>query len=778
MTQNISEQLIAFNNKVADFLSSKGLDQEVTIQNAKSENHISDSKQLQQALDEVNNVDRLLRVGIIGRVKAGKSSLLNALIFEGKDILPKAATPMTAALTRMEYSEDVRAEVEFYDEKDLAQIADNSRQYEQLIHKLKTTRLQELEKENEANKKLFRQDNAYSPAEMERLAEEYAHHEAGKSIELASAYDQHRRIQQANVQLSELQAHTHIEAQSTQDLMGKLNDYVGSSGKYMPFTKSVKLYIPEEGLKDLEIVDTPGVNDPVQSREERTNAFLAQCDVVLVVSPAGQFLSQEDMELMGRVTTKNGIQEAYIIASQADNQLFGSEKGTDYSPTPVLERVTQKLNAQAQKVLSDNQRPEMQRAVALYQKNSVICTSSVADTMARTLDNQQSWDGNTKHVWENFKKHYPDVFYSPEAAKEALEGLSNVKHIRKILDEVKVRKDEIQAERREKLVAAKIGAYREFLSTVAEFIEDRVDDIQSKDIATERKKLEEFKEQRDEYEDCIDQEYRTAIQKFYRLKKELYSILDSKTEAFNKTNEVKSDERQESFQDWEYASNGFLSKLWGKVGGSREKRYFTNYRTIREDVVNARQVYRFIFDLRTSLSRQLSDKAYEFRYGNGDSNSNDNGWEKDFIRQIFSEMKKIHNQYPQSERLDRKLINRTIQYVLSKIPTIEFSITDTIPESLNKPGTLKNREAMTFAREAEDYMFEKFKPSICNDIERFMNKSMDALKQQPISTQILGKLGEQIAQMVHDIENKEESIARYQRMQSDLAKLKAEVPNA
>lgn len=768
MTQNISEQLIAFNNKVADFLSSKGLDQEVIIQNAKSENQISDSKQLQQALDEVNNVDRLLRVGIIGRVKAGKSSLLNALIFEGKDILPKAATPMTAALTRMEYSEDVRAEVEFYDEKDLAQIADNSCQYEQFIHKLKTTRLQKLEKENEENKKPFRQDNAYSPAEMERMAEEYAHHEAGKSIELASAYDQHRRIQQANVQLSELQAHTHIEAQSTQDLMGKLNDYVGSSGKYMPFTKSVKLYIPEEGLKGLEIVDTPGVNDPVQSREERTNAFLAQCDVVLVVSPAGQFLSQEDMELMGRVTTKNGIQEAYIIASQADNQLFGSEKGTDFSPTPVLERVTQKLNAQAQKVLSDNQRPEMQRAVALYQKNSVICTSSVADTMARTLDNQQNWDGNTKHVWENFKKHYPDVFYSLEAAKEALEGLSNVKHIRKILDEVKSRKETIQAERREKLVAAKIGAYCAFLSTVAEFIEDRVDYIEDKDITKERKRLEEFEALRDEYENFIDQEYRSAIQKFYTLKNQLFSILDLETKAFNKANEVETNERTETYEDWDYDDNevvGFFKKL---VGKSRSKRYYTRTRTVSEEVVNAGQVNQFIRNLRDSLSTHLSGKVDTFR----------ESWEGDFIYNIFSGMKEIHSQYPHSERLNIKLVNSTIQNVFLNMPTASFSIRDTMPESLKKHGTLKNNEAITFARGAEDYMFEKFKPSIRNDIEQFMEESMETLKQQPISKQILGKLGDQIAQLIHEIENKEESIARYQRMQSDLSQLQAEVPNA
>ena len=192
MTQNISNQLIEFNDKIFTFLQSKDLDKEVTIQNAKEANGIGDTKNLQAALDEVNNVDRLLRVGIIGRVKAGKSSLLNALIFNGKDILPKAATPMTAALTRMEYSENIRAEVEFYDQADLDQIAENSRRYEQNFETAKKARLAELTQKNELLKKEHRQSEIMTEGEIKQLAEEYARGEVEKSIELSSAYDQHQ----------------------------------------------------------------------------------------------------------------------------------------------------------------------------------------------------------------------------------------------------------------------------------------------------------------------------------------------------------------------------------------------------------------------------------------------------------------------------------------------------------------------------------------------------------------------------------------------------------
>ena len=54
----------------------------------------------------------------------------------------------------------------------------------------------------------------------------------------------------------------------------------------MPFTKSVTIKLNNENLKDIEIIDTPGINDPIASREERTKELLKNCDVIFVVSPS------------------------------------------------------------------------------------------------------------------------------------------------------------------------------------------------------------------------------------------------------------------------------------------------------------------------------------------------------------------------------------------------------------------------------------------------------------------------------------------------------------
>ena len=51
------------------------------------------SEQLQHEYYEKTKDNRLLKIGIVGRVKAGKSSLLNSLLFSGQDILPKLCYP-------------------------------------------------------------------------------------------------------------------------------------------------------------------------------------------------------------------------------------------------------------------------------------------------------------------------------------------------------------------------------------------------------------------------------------------------------------------------------------------------------------------------------------------------------------------------------------------------------------------------------------------------------------------------------------------------------------
>ena len=94
------------------------------------------TKDILKKINKVLEEGRQLRLGIVGEVKAGKSSFLNAMLFEGKDILPKAPTPMTAALTRISYNETPKAKIVFYDFNDWNSICTMARKYNETLQKM------------------------------------------------------------------------------------------------------------------------------------------------------------------------------------------------------------------------------------------------------------------------------------------------------------------------------------------------------------------------------------------------------------------------------------------------------------------------------------------------------------------------------------------------------------------------------------------------------------------------------------------------------------------
>ena len=63
--------------------------------------------------DRLKRDNEILKIGVVGQVKAGKSSFLNSLLFEGENVLPRASTPMTAGLTVLEFGEKNVFSVEY-----------------------------------------------------------------------------------------------------------------------------------------------------------------------------------------------------------------------------------------------------------------------------------------------------------------------------------------------------------------------------------------------------------------------------------------------------------------------------------------------------------------------------------------------------------------------------------------------------------------------------------------------------------------------------------------
>ena len=75
-------------------------------------------------------------------------------------------------------------------------------------------------------------------------------------------------------------------------------------------------------------------------------------------------------------------------------------------------------------------------------------------------------------------------------------------------------------------------------------------------------------------------------------------------------------------------------------------------------------------------------------------------------------------------------------------------------------------------------MYQQLKPAIRSDIRKYVESGIASLQNVDVAKGILDSLEQQISNLIHEIENREESIARYKRMQKDLAVLQKEVPNA
>jgi len=240
--------------------------QRALIKQAADNGFITDEqrREFEQKLD--NDV---LTIGVIGQMKAGKSTFLNAFVFE-RDVLPAATTPMTAALTVITYGPEEKIEVEFY----------NNEEWDE-------------------QRLTAQRESPPDSSEAEKSKVQAAQELVEKSVRIGN-------------RLPEL-----LGTKRT-DTLDKLIEYVGADGKFVSITKAVKIYYPKEYLRGVEIVDTPGFNDPIVSREERTKEFLRRADAVLLMLYAGRPFDATDREIVFKHLSQCGIGKVVIGINKYD----------------------------------------------------------------------------------------------------------------------------------------------------------------------------------------------------------------------------------------------------------------------------------------------------------------------------------------------------------------------------------------------------------------------------------------------------------------------------
>ena len=215
-----------------------------------------------KAIEELKNT--VFTISVCGVVKAGKSTFLNALLF-GNDILPTFATPMTAKLTFIEYTKDPHDffEVHFYSEEEFTAI-----------------------------------ENAL------------------KSDKDPKAYQQFKErlemVGERGFTKNKWVGHAPIK----DDDLNKLSEYVADpsaqvniaeqKGNYTPFVKEVHISIHNEAIKNVRVVDTPGLRDSnVINAQETTRWINKTHAVIYILQNRGVSAGDIDFLLLDFISTPN-----------------------------------------------------------------------------------------------------------------------------------------------------------------------------------------------------------------------------------------------------------------------------------------------------------------------------------------------------------------------------------------------------------------------------------------------------------------------------------------
>lgn len=383
----------------------------------------SDFEDFRNGADKLLGNNKILKIGVVGQVKAGKSSFLNSLFFDGENVLPRASTPMTAGLTVLEYCEQNEFTVEYYNEREWQTFEGKAKRYDEILQECKSN----MPKGN---------NNTLTDEEIAKMAG--IGDDLRSAKELVSSCSGAARSKICAKSLEDTKTFSDIR-----DLQDILADYVGADGKYTSVVKSLTVKLNDERLKDLRIVDTPGVNDPIQSREYRTREFLRECHGVFLLSYSGRFFDSTDVEFLSGRIGSQGIGTVVLIASKFDSVL--QDVGTKFTDDLVgaWEDCEQQLKKQFRRNL----------ATADYKGEEPRFDVSSGIGYSIYKKPRERWDSVEQHVVKQMQRFYPSNFSNDEDIKNTFFNLANIDEIReKYLDGVFVKN-------RDKIIQSKMDGY-------------------------------------------------------------------------------------------------------------------------------------------------------------------------------------------------------------------------------------------------------------------------------------------------------------------------------
>ena len=254
---NASKTLFKKLSEKEYFKSSNTLKENIFFKEINSEisRYISDSK------------NPSYQIAIVGAVKAGKSTLINALI--GYDLASTNVTPETATLTKIKTTDKNSITVKFYSKKDWKKIWNDA--------------------QKSTNATIFKE-------EFDNLR--------AKEIEC-------EMLEKSDV---------FKEFDNLDSMKNEIKKWTSSHAREHYFVKEIEIGVEKLNLPpQVCLVDTPGLNDPVQYRSNITSEYIHSANAVIICVNS-KTLRNEEITTILEVLTKaqDKKDKVYILGTQID----------------------------------------------------------------------------------------------------------------------------------------------------------------------------------------------------------------------------------------------------------------------------------------------------------------------------------------------------------------------------------------------------------------------------------------------------------------------------
>ena len=653
--------------------------------------------------------NRKLNIGVVGQVKAGKSSFLNTLLFEGQEILPKASTPKTATLTRMEYAEENVIEIEYYSLEEWEVLEDNSRV--------------------ELDDEIYTSAREIVDMVRRNGIDPYPYLEKGTDRIQFGAYE---------------------------ELISSLNDYVGEDGRYTPIVKAVTLHLNKEEFRGLSIVDTPGLNDPIASRTMRTKGFMEVCDVVFFLSQSGSFLDKSDWILLSSQLPQKGVKKLVLIASkydsglrdilrkqeQEDDDLFGGDKNAADNIPRACKSIRKKLKKRARTKVEEFVKDleargsSSQLIEVVKQCKDPIMVSSLACNMANKP--QTEYSSEEKNVYSALKQFSDDM-------ESDLKLLGDFQEVRALFDQAVTEKEAILEAKARSFLP---NAYEELKNLLAGYLERTDKRIQILE-GNDRGQLLEQKKQVENQMGAIKADITTLFGEMNaKLETEKSAGIREIREASKDYSSVQMRAGTRTVSDSYRVSD---SKWWNPFSwGSSHVEYYTreehySYCLAADAVENLRK---YAIDASNQVEKVFTD-ALEL---------------KDIKRRLLNVV--IQNFDTGSETYDSSFFRIMVEETVNSIqfPVFDMDISDAMNGIAGKftgeiTSTSQQTELSTALAKAISRIYEELSRRLEKTVKDYKEK-MTAIG-QTVQEKLLGNIAREFEDLLSQCENKEQEIAGY-----------------